>query len=141
VPAPGQLAQLVPGLSQGLGSAVTALAYAPTSGLWIGTQADGVYLLPTAVKGKPAPLHFTTASGLLYNSTTALLADRSGRIWLAAPGTGLAVWQPSRPHFTYYRLHRGGLEATALAETADGTIWVGSEGQGLFYQRQRSERW
>ncbi|NML67424.1 response regulator [Hymenobacter sp. RP-2-7] len=145
VAAPGQPAELVPGLGggQGLGSAVTALAYAPSSGLWVGTQADGVYYLPTPKAGRPAPgvRHFTTASGLLHNSTTALLADRRGRIWLAAPGTGLANWQPGQPHFTYYRLAAGGLNATTLAEDADGTIWVGTEGQGLFYQRAGRGRW
>ena len=143
VPAPGRPAVSVPGLGRGLGSRVTALAYAPTSGLWVGTEADGVYYLPTATAGAvaPPPLHFTTASGLLHNSTTALLADRSGRIWLAAPGTGLAIWQPGQPHFTYYRLYGGGLNATALAEDADGTIWVGTEGQGLFFQRAHTTHW
>jgi signal transduction histidine kinase/CheY-like chemotaxis protein len=144
VPAPGQSAAPVPGLggSQDLGSAVTALTYAPSSGLWVGTEADGVYYLPNPKPGQPTlPRHFTTASGLLHNSTTALLADRSGRVWLAAPSTGLASWQPGQPHFTYYRLAAGGLDATALAEDADGTIWVGTEGQGLFYQRAGSPHW
>ena len=43
--APGQAAQPVPGLPASLGSAVTALAYAPGSGLWVGTVADGLYLV------------------------------------------------------------------------------------------------
>ena len=145
VPGPGQPAAPVPGLAggQGLGSAVTALTYAPSSGLWVGTEADGVYYLPTPTSGPltSAPQHFTTASGLLHNSTTALLADRGGRIWLAAPGTGLASWQPGQPHFTYYRLAAGGLDATALAEDADGTIWVGTDGQGLYYRRAGRARW
>lgn len=143
VPAPGQPAQVVPGLSEGLGSAVTALAYAPGSGLWVGTAADGIYLLPATPAATPAPAiqHFTTANGLLHNSIFALLADHTGRVWVGTHNTGLAVWEPSRRRFVYNRLNRAGLDTNALAETADGTIWVGTEGQGLYYRPAKASAW
>jgi len=136
VAAPGGPRQPVPGLSAELGSAVTALAYAPGSGLWVGTAADGLYLLPTKSAANPAPVvqHFTTASGLLHNSIYALLADHTGRVWVATHNTGLAVWQPAGRRFTYLKLTTVGLDASALAEDAAGTIWVGTEGQGLYCQ-------
>ncbi|QKG57624.1 response regulator [Hymenobacter sp. BRD128] len=142
VPGPSQPAQLVPGLPRSLGSAVTALAYAPGSGLWVGTAADGVYLLPDKTAASPAPAtqHFTTATGLLHNSIAALLADHTGRVWVGAHNTGLATWEPTQHRFSYLKLNTVGLDATTLAEDAAGTIWVGTEGQGLYF-RPASGRW
>ena len=139
---PGQPTQPAPGLPAALGSAVTALAYAPGTGLWVGTAADGVYLLPARLAGgsSPAAQHFTTANGLLHNSITALLADHAGRVWVGAHNTGLAVWEPRQRRFSYLKLNTVGLDVSALAEDAAGTIWVGTEGQGLFY-RPAGGRW
>lgn len=139
---PGQPAQPVPGLPAALGSAVTALAYAPSAGLWVGTAADGVYFLPdkSLADSKPDAQHFTTANGLLHNSITALLADRNGRVWVGAHNTGLAVWEPAHRRFSYQKLNAVGLDVSALAEDAAGAIWVGTEGQGLFW-RPAGGRW
>jgi signal transduction histidine kinase/HPt (histidine-containing phosphotransfer) domain-containing protein len=133
---PGQPARPVPGLAPDLGSAVTALAYAPGTGLWVGTAADGVYLLPAKPAAGPLPAtqHFTTATGLLHNSISALLADRSGRVWVGTHNTGLATWEPALRRFNYLKLNSVGLDVSALAQDAAGTIWVGTEGQGLFYR-------
>ncbi|HET9505593.1 MAG TPA: ATP-binding protein [Hymenobacter sp.] len=134
-PAGGGPAAPVPGLPADLD--VAALTYSPTSGLWVGTVADGVYHLPLA---GPA-VQYTTANGLLHNQIYALLADRRGRVWVATHGTGLAAWQPQQRRFTHYKLHPSGLQANALAEDAQGTIWVGTEGQGLYYCPAGAERW
>ncbi len=139
---PGQPVHPVPGLPAALGSAVTALAYAPGVGLWVGTAADGVYRLPDTPAAGPAPAvqHFTTANGLLHNSITALLADHTGRVWIGTHNTGLAGWEPGRQRFSYHKLNTVGLDVSALAEDAGGTIWIGTEGQGLFW-RAAGERW
>ncbi|UOQ98569.1 ATP-binding protein [Hymenobacter sp. 5317J-9] len=131
VPKPGSGGVAVPGLSNNINYEVTALAYAPTSGLWVGTAADGIYLVPA--DSSQAIRHFTTADGLLQNSITALLADRTGRVWVGTRGTGLAVFQPRTRTFEYARLTSTGLDITCFAEDADGGLWVGTEGQGLFY--------
>jgi len=131
--APGAPATRIPGLPPGLD--VAALAYSPASGLWVGTVADGIYYLPLAPAGTatlPA-VHFTTANGLLHNQIYALLADRTGRVWVGTHGTGLSAWQPNSHRFQHYRVHASGLATNALAEDAQGTIWVGTEGQGLYY--------
>ncbi len=135
-------ARPVPGLPPSLGSAITALAYAPGSGLWVGTEADGVYVLPPKTTANPAPAaqHFTTATGLLHNSIYALLADHTGRVWVGTHNSGLAVWEPEPRRFRYEKLTPVGLDASALAEDAAGTIWVGTEGQGLFF-KPRNRPW
>jgi signal transduction histidine kinase/CheY-like chemotaxis protein len=138
--APGQPATRVPGLPPGLD--IAALAYAPTSGLWVGTVADGIYYLPLTAGGAFLPaVHFTTANGLLHNQIYGLLADRTGRVWVATHGTGLAAWEPQSRHFHYYKLNASGLQANALAEDAEGTIWVGTEGQGLYYYPAGAIKW
>ncbi|MBJ6109025.1 response regulator [Hymenobacter sp. BT523] len=131
VPRPGSGGVAVPGLSKNTDYNVTALAYAPTSGLWVGTAADGIYLVPT--DSSQAIRHYTTADGLLHNTITALLADRTGRVWVGTRGTGLAVFQPRTRTFEYARLTATGLDISCFAEDADGGLWVGTEGQGVFY--------
>ena len=131
----------VPGLPAELD--VTALAYSPKSGLWVGTAADGLYHLPLSPAGVatgPA-VQYTTANGLLHNQIYALLADRVGRVWVATHGTGLAAWHPGHRRFEHYKLNASGLAANALAEDANGTIWVGTEGQGLYYCPAGPVRW
>ncbi|MBF9141422.1 hybrid sensor histidine kinase/response regulator [Hymenobacter properus] len=130
VAAPGQPGEAVPGLSGRTDFNVSALAYAPGTGLWVGTAADGLYLLP-ADATRPIR-HFTTAEGLLHNTITALLADRAGRVWVGTHGTGLAFYEPARNAFDYARLTKKGLDVSSFAEDADGRLWVGTEGQGLF---------
>ena len=133
VSSPGQPGAAVPGLSGRADFAVTALVYAPGTGLWVGTAADGLYLLP-ADASRPLR-HFTTAEGLLHNTITALLADRAGRVWVGTHGTGLAYYEPARHAFAYARLTKKGLDVSSFAEDADGRVWVGTEGQGLFCRR------
>ncbi|MGY3090613.1 signal transduction histidine kinase/CheY-like chemotaxis protein/HPt (histidine-containing phosphotransfer) domain-containing protein [Hymenobacter sp. UYAg731] len=136
--APTHIPQAVPGLSNNPDFNITALAYAPGSGLWVGTAADGLYLLPADSSLRIR--HFTTANGLLHNTTYALLADHTGRVWVATHGTGIAAYDPVLDEFVHYRLGSVGLDASSLAEDADGRIWVGTEGQSL-YCRQRSGQW
>ena len=135
---PDQPARAVLGLPGNAKVDVTALAYAPTSGLWVGTAADGLYLLP-ADPAQPVR-HFTTANGLLQNTIHALFADRAGRVWIGTHGTGLAVFQPATNTFARYRLNENGLNASSFAEDADGRLWLGTEGQGL-YCRLPKGRW
>jgi hypothetical protein len=131
----------VPGLPAGLN--VAALAYSPTSGLWVGTVADGVYYLPLSPAGAamlPA-VHFTTANGLLHNQIYKLLADHTGRIWIGTHGTGFSAWEPGSRRFHHYRVHPSGLATNALVEDTQGTIWVGTEGQGLYYLEAGAHRY
>ncbi len=138
ITAPGQIAQPVPGLSNNFNISVTALAYAPTSGLWVGTAADGLYNIPNG-PARP-PRHFTTAEGLLHNTVSALLADRTGRIWVGSHDTGLAAFEPATQKFAAYRLTHTGLDISSFAEDTDGRLWLATEGNGLFF-RDPSKTW
>ena len=111
---------------------ITARATSPT-GQWLGTAADGLYFVPNT-PGLPTR-HFTTAEGLLHNTITALLLDRTGRLWVGTPDTGLAVWNPTTQHFAYEKPARAGLDISCLAEDAHDNIWLGTEGQGLYVRR------
>ena len=107
------------------------------AGTWRGTPADGLYFTPTS--GGPAR-HFTTADGLLHNTITALLASRTGRLWVGTRDTGIGYYDPATGRFGYEKPARTGLDVTCLAEDAAGTLWVGTEGQGL-YARRANGRW
>ena len=122
--APRRVAGLPPALD------VTALAYSARTGLWVGTAADGLYLLP-ADSSRPLR-HFTTAQGLLQNSIYALLADRSGRVWVGTHGTGLAAYNPNTRRFAHHQLSSSGVAISSFAEDGLGRVWVGTEGQGLY---------
>ena len=138
VTAPGQIAQPVLNLSGNSDFNVTALAYAPASGLWVGTAADGLYNIPSD-PARPTR-HFTTANGLLHNTVTALLADRTGRVWVGSHDTGLAAFEPTTQKFAAYRLTHTGLDISSFAEDADGRLWLATEGDGLFF-REPSKTW
>ena len=128
----------IPGLSHNPNFSITALAYAPTSGLWIGTAADGLYNIPT---NPVRPLrHYTTANGLLHNTVTALLADRTGRIWVGSHDTSLAAFEPTTQKFAAYRLTHTGLDITSFAEDEYGRLWLATEGNGIFF-REPSKTW
>ena len=131
-------AQPVRGMAPYINFEITALAYAPTSGLWVGTAANGLYNIPTD-PARP-PRHFTTANGLLHNTVTALLADRTGRVWVGSHDTGLAAFEPATQKFAAYRLTHTGLDITSFAEDADGRLWLATEGNGLFF-RDLSKTW
>ncbi|MDP8980267.1 MAG: ATP-binding protein [Acidobacteriota bacterium] len=95
--------------------------------LWIATTA-GIYLL-----GENGSVQsFGVTDGLPEGWVEALLLDSKGRMWAAIRG-GLALFRQRRPGgwgvdkvFTSHSgLASGGV--TALAESSDGTLWVGTD--------------
>lgn len=74
---------------------VLAVAGGPTTGLWFGTRADGVFRLD---QGEWR--HYTTDDGLARNYVQRILEDRSGRIWLGTRGGGVSLLdsQPLKPY-------------------------------------------
>jgi signal transduction histidine kinase/DNA-binding response OmpR family regulator len=121
----------LPGLPAG--TTITAEANSPASGRWVGTEADGLYWQPLDARQRPR--HFTTANGLLHNTISTLLADRTGRIWVGTHGTGLAAYEPHSGKFESFRLNRSGLDVNCFLEDRSGNFWVGTEGQGLYCYR------
>ncbi|WP_460504003.1 ligand-binding sensor domain-containing protein, partial [Hymenobacter agri] len=128
----------VVGLPNNIALSITALAYARSSGLWVGTAGDGLYNIPKE-RNRPTR-HFTTANGLLHNTVTTLLADRTGRIWVGSHDTGLAAFEPATQKFAAYRLTHTGLDVSSITEDADGRLWLATEGDGVFF-REPSKTW
>ncbi len=82
-------------------------------------------------QNKPLTIHFghyTTDHGLTDNTTTAILQDSRGFIWVGS-SHGLCRFD-GRFFKKYTNLGENGLtdlEITALAEDADGNIWIGAQ--------------
>jgi len=77
--------------------------------------------------------HWTTRDGLPQNSVIDILQARDGTVWFATFGgiarfDGVAVTSLA----SYNTPGLSASRFTSLAETADGTLWFGSEGEGLF---------
>jgi ligand-binding sensor domain-containing protein len=94
-------------------------------GIWIGTDSG----LSRFHQG--AFQNFNTDNGLAYGSVRALLLDRGGAMWVATDG-GLSRFHASRsvadPMLERFR----GLKIWALHADAEGGLWIGTHGAGLF---------
>ncbi|HEX5756606.1 MAG TPA: two-component regulator propeller domain-containing protein, partial [Arenimonas sp.] len=118
---------------------VSSLAEDQQGFLWIGTAGGLVrydghrFRLHGSRRGDPNSL----SAGFIR----ALLVARDGRLWVGTESDGLAVYDPSLDRFEVFRSESDVEQAAgnrlsagsvrALAETADGHIWVGIIGGGL----------
>jgi len=95
----------------------------PEGGLWFGAQAANYF------NGTTWSV-YNRADGLAGNRVQALAIDNQQRIWFGTP-TGLSVWNGN----TFFNLtEANGLpsaDVTALLPD-DDTMWIGSNGGGLF---------
>ncbi|HEX4509071.1 MAG TPA: two-component regulator propeller domain-containing protein, partial [Burkholderiaceae bacterium] len=115
--------------SAALGSGNT-LVEDPAGFIWVGTQSglvrwDGYHEReydadPTVPSSLPDPY------------VRALLVDKTQRLWIGTNGGGLARYEAASDSFVRIPDPRvvAGQEIDALAEQADGTLWVGG-GRGL----------
>jgi signal transduction histidine kinase/streptogramin lyase len=114
---------------------VFTLAEAPGGKLWVGTQA-GLDLFD------PAKGHFTRqvlATGGEF--AIALLNERDGRLWVATLGQGLFRQRADKTGFDLVRDAGNAtqLDIFSLAQTADGTVWIGTR-DGLYRFDARAGR-
>lgn len=108
---------------------VFALAEAAGGQLWVGTQAGLDLLDPDSGRAQPVALR----EGGEF--VTALLRDRSGRLWVGTLGTGL-FRQRDDGHFEAIRSQVPGTAANdifSLAQDAQGQLWVGTRSGLLLY--------
>ena len=94
--------------------------------LWIGTD-QGLVVLPSARVTDDARLESLPALGV--NSILTMFEDREHNLWVGTDTTGLHVLQQQKfqvlPSLT-------GIPITAITQTADGVVWLGSMDEGLF---------
>jgi ligand-binding sensor domain-containing protein/signal transduction histidine kinase len=116
------------GLDQGLGDLrVATLLEDSRSNLWAGTY-GGLYRL------RGDRFEAAAGSAALRSPTFALLEDRQGRLWAGSIGRLVCV---ENGHATVHGRDEGlgSGRVRAMAEDADGALWVALDGAGLYRRR------
>ena len=108
---------------------VSTLAKDPAdNSLWVGTDGGGI--LRIAPDGRRT-IYDASNSGLTNDSVTAILFDRSGKLWVATYLGGLFTYTPS----TGFRQFAGDLGSSSLAclayDSQDDLMYVGTYGAGM----------
>jgi ligand-binding sensor domain-containing protein/signal transduction histidine kinase len=94
--------------------------------LWVGTD-QGIVLLSTAVKNDRVKLRIEPALGA--TSVLTIFEDHEHNLWVGTDTAGLHILRQQRFQTVPSLL---GYTITAVTQTADGAIWSGSKGEGLF---------
>lgn len=113
---------------------VTAMLESRVGHLWVGTQSGGVYVL----RGDGAVAHFTRATGLPHDWVRSLGEDSEGNIWVGTGGGVCAARERIVTMAASSDLLKGRTVLT-LQAGRDGSVWMGTEGAGVF--RQESAGW
>ena len=94
--------------------------------LWVGTD-QGLVVLSTRSRATTARLQIEPAIGA--TSILTIFEDQEHNLWVGTDTTGLHVLRPQKfrtlPSLSGYLI-------TAITQTADGTMWLGTKGDGLF---------
>jgi len=110
------------------GKAITALFKNRQGTLWLGARGAGIFRWQ---EGRLVPLADPSVEGLLQDPHC-VLEDKAGRLWVGAGDDFLLCREADQ--WRRYRMprHLSRPYVGALAEEADGTVWAGSVGEGLF---------
>jgi signal transduction histidine kinase/ligand-binding sensor domain-containing protein/CheY-like chemotaxis protein len=116
-------------------STVWKLAQDRDGYIWIGT-ADGLARYD-GVDFRVYRHDVTDAQSLAGEDVTAILVDRSNRIWCGGEDSGLNLLDAKRSGFAHFRHDENnaaslsGNDVWAIGQTRDGAIWTGSYATGL----------
>lgn len=108
-------------------NAGSVLAETKSGMLIIGTFNDGVY----ALKPDNSYLHFSRTNGLSHDWVRAVGEDHEGNIWLGT-GVGLDTMRARTVQVVLPPDGFKGCTVMSLARAADGALWVGTEGAGVY---------
>ena len=100
--------------------------------LWVGTD-QGLVVLSTAPEAANARLQIEPAIG--PTSILTIFEDQEHNLWVGTDTKGLHVLRQQKFRTLPSLL---GAPITAITQTADGTIWLGTKGEGVF--RYRGDR-
>ncbi|MCL4178419.1 MAG: hypothetical protein KJ072_11845 [Verrucomicrobia bacterium] len=103
---------------------ITALCVTLTGPIWFGVYQQGLFVAP-ALGGTPRKVADTP--GLV----NALYEDRDGNLWAGVENSGLWRVRRSRVRLLDERQGLRPPAITSLAAAPDGTVWVGTFGNGL----------
>ena len=107
------------------GGMVRALVEDSTGGMWIGTE-QGLYYIARDSQSITLGNADTATMGLKAKSVSSLLIDRNGRLWV---GNGRGLQVLSKDGKRFYPVIED-KDITALHQSSDGKIWVGSGSHG-----------
>ena len=116
---------------------VSALAEDAGGVLWFGTFGDGLFGLAPG----GGMVHHDESTGLLQGNVRALLADRTGRLWV---GSKFGINIVEKDRVKAYTVHQGmpNDNVWCLFQDADGGVWIGTDGAGLLrYAGERFVTW
>ena len=113
--------------------------------IWIGTYTGGVKVYdPQKNRFNHYYEKYTDQSNKDINLSTSILEDRNGRLWIGTYNSGLKLYSPQqigsnkrRKKITTYKYDPANPfslssdKITSLAESRDGSIWIGTENDGL----------
>jgi signal transduction histidine kinase/ligand-binding sensor domain-containing protein/CheY-like chemotaxis protein len=108
--------------------------------LWVGTFQHGLFQLNPATGRYKQYLAGTRPGDINCNDIVCLEQDSRGAIWIGTNGSGVNIFDPKRGVFTKYNEHPqnpGDLllplngYISAITETKEGDIWLGSVGSGI----------
>jgi signal transduction histidine kinase/ligand-binding sensor domain-containing protein len=129
------------GPGDGLGSALIRALYRDRRGrLWVGTHGGGV-----SIRDGGRFRTLGAADGLSNDTVRVIYEDHEGRLWIGTNAAGLNLWTGDR--LLSYAVKAGPLAAygpadarssdnvLALWEDAHGTLWIGTDGGGLWRLR------
>lgn len=96
--------------------------------LWVGTQKGVCHINPDTGTSR----WYTIADGLPHNVINHLLLDSKNQVWIASV-SNILVCIKNRSLYKFPILSEDGVASLGpIAETKDSTIWVGSQGGGIF---------
>ena len=108
------------------GTRVQSFLADSSGALWVGTD-QGLVALSSAPAADNSRLEIQPALGA--TSILTMFEDREHNLWVGSDTTGLHVLRQQKFQTLPSVL---GHPITAIAQTADGTIWLGSKDEGLF---------
>ena len=119
-------------LSNGM---VRALVEDSNGGMWIGTE-QGLYYRARDAEGITLGNANTLAMGLRAKSVSSLLIDKNGRLWVGN-GRGLQILSRDGKRFETVIADK---DITALHQSSDGKIWIGSGSFGAAWLQPQDAR-
>lgn len=115
------------GLLEGLpGSHVQAVAQDSKGFIWIATTAglvrfDGVDFTVPRLGGE-------AEHSLALGGAATMMIDHDDRVWIGGSGVGVGRYDPANGAFVQWREGLADDDVRAIAQTLDGSIWVGTAG-------------